>query len=868
MRPDPRTGWIRSRLTTWVRLVLRHRKLTIVLGLAAGAVCLLYAGQNLRINTDTTDMISPDLAWRQDFIAYRERFEVRHRNILIVVDADIPEQADDFATAVVEGLRQSPALYRSVFLAGSGEFFERHGLMYLSIAELEALEDRLAAAQPLLGRLQQRYDGVQLMQMIGELAERGEQSAEARRLYLEVAAAFGAAVDARPYTLSWQSLLQGEPVATARRFVLLQPRQDFTRARPAAEAMEGIRALIGELQATAPEGVRLRVTGTVAMEHEELSSVTRGAGLAGLMALTMVALVLYVTLRSFAMLAISVITLVVGLSGTAAFAAVAVGHLNLLSVAFAVLYIGLGVDFILHICLRLKEVRTNGRQLDAAIVDTMAGVGSSLVICAITTAAGFYSFIPTSFSGVSELGLISGTGMFISLLVSVTLLPALLAQFPPDADVAAARPWWGARFLNPVVQRPRTVVVLTLVTALGAAVLLPRASFDRNPVNLRDPNSESVLTLQELTADGEALPLHMVALAPDSTVASQWIAALEALSTVDGASSLDAMVPGDQQRKLLLLEDIDLLMGPGFAEFERRAIDPAEFRSAVEELNARLAESPAPTPAATGLARSVQRFLDVSSTQTTNEQRQGLLALESGLLTTLPRQLQRLAAGLTARSFGREDLPEELTSRWVAADGTELVEIAPARDISDDAAAEQFVETVRATVGTATGLPVVYQEAGRTVVRAFQMAFAYALIMVSIILWLFLRRLMESVLVIVPVLLAAGVTAALTVPLGIQFNFANVIALPLLLGVGVDNGIHMVHRMRTEPPADGSLLTTSTSRAVLASGLTTIASFGNLAFVSHLGMASMGQLLTLGMLATMAGTLVLLPALLTLRAPA
>ena len=865
MRPDSGTGWIRSGLTTWVRLILRHRKITIVFGLAAGAACLLYAGQNLRINTDTTDMISPDLPWRQDFIAYRERFEVRDRNILIVVDAEIPEHADDLAMAVADGLRQAPALYRSVFLAGGGEFFERYGLMYLSIAELEALADRLAAAQPLLGRLQQRYDGAQFMQMIGELAERGDQGAETRRLYSEVSAAFDAAADARPYTLSWQNLLQGEPVATARRFVLLQPRQDFTRVRPAAEAMEGIRALIGRLQATAPEGVRIRVTGTVAMEHEELSSVARGAGLAGLLALTMVALVLYAALRSFIVLAISIMILVVGLSGTAAFAAVAVGHLNLLSVAFAVLYVGLGVDFILHICLRLEEIRVDGRQLDAAIVDTMAGVGSSLVICAVTTAAAFYAFIPTSFSGVSELGLISGTGMFISLLVSVTLLPALLAQFLPDAGVAAARPWWGARFLSPLAERPRTVVALTLVTALAAAVLLPRVSFDRNPVNLRDPNSESVGTLEELAADGEALPLHIVALAPDGTVANQWITVLEALSTVEDASSLDSMVPGDQRRKLLVLEDIDLLMGPGFAEFERPAVDPAEFRSALEAFNLRLAENPASTAAAIGVARSVQRFLAASSTRTADEQREGLLALESGLLTTLPRQLQRLATGLTAGPFGREDLPVELTSRWVAADGTELIEIAPAQDISDDIAAGRFVETVRATVSTATGLPVVHHEAGRTVVRAFQLAFAYALLMVSIILWVFLRRFTDRVFVIVPVILAAGVTAALTVPLGLQFNFANIIALPLLLGVGVDNGIHMVHRIRTEPPAAGSLLNTSTSRAVLASNLTTIASFGNLAFVSHLGMASMGQLLTLGMLVTLATTLVLLPALLTLR---
>jgi len=868
MVPDSATGWIGRGLTVWVHLVLKFRKLTIVIGLAAGVGCLIYAGQNLGINTDTADMISPDLAWRQDFIAYRERFEARDRNILIVIDANIPEHADEIAAAVADGLRQSPALFDAVFLAGSGEFFERYGLMYLSVVELEALADRLAAAQPLLGRLQQRYDGVQLTQMIGELAERGEQSVEEQRLYSEIAAAVDAAADARLYTLSWQSLLQGEPPAQARRFVLLRPQQDFTRARPVAEAMNRIRTLIDSLQATAPEGTRIRVTGTVAMEHEELSSVVRGAGLAGLMALVMVALVLYLTLRSIAVLVISIITLVVGLSGTAAFAAVAVGHLNLLSVAFAVLYVGLGVDFILHICLRLKELRNRGRQIDAAIVETVAGVGSSLVICSVTTAAGFYSFVPTAFSGVSELGLISGTGMFISLLVSVTLLPALLAQFFPRSGVASTGAWWSVRIFSPVLRRPRAVVGLSLVVAIGAAILLPRASFDRNPVNLRDPNSESVLTLQELAADGEALPLQLVAVAPNPTIAGEWITALEALPTVSGASSLDAMVPVDQQAKLLLLEDIELLLGPGFAELDRQTLDPAEFRTALEELSTRVAESSPPSPATTELAGSLQRFLADLAAQPADEQRRVLLGLESGLLATLPRQLQRLAVGLTAGEFGREALPEELASRWVADNGAELIEIAASGDMSDSEVARQFVETVRATVSTATGLPVVHQEGGRTVVRAFQLAFSYALFMVSVILWLFLRRFMESVLVIIPVILAAGVTAALTVVLGMQFNFANIIALPLLLGVGVDNGIHIVHRMRTEPPADGDMINTSTSRAVLASGLTTIASFGNLAFASHLGMASMGQLLTLGMIVTMVATLILLPALLSLRARA
>jgi len=578
----------------------------------------------------------------------------------------------------------------------------------------------------------------------------------------------------------------------------------------------------------------------------------------------LVACVLYITLRSVVLLVISVLTLIVGLSATAAFAALAVGHLNLLSVAFAVLYIGLGVDFILHVCLRLKELTAEGMAVREALIETTRGVGSSLVICAATTAAGFYSFVPTPFSGVSELGLISGTGMLLSLLVSITLLPALLAQFYSNSGNEVSRPWLGARILGPLTRRPRMVLGIAVIVAIGTVVTLPRLSFDTNPVNLRDPTTESVTTLEELAADGEALPLNMVAIAPDRSTAASWAQELAALATVANTQTLESMVPADQQQKLAVLEDIDLLMGPGFADVSRVEPDPAEFRAALETLGVSLGQVGSPSAAA--LSSAIDGYLEPVPGQRPGGAPLSLAELEWNILRTLPGHLQRLAAGLQAQPFQRNGLPAALTDRWVTPDGRELVEIVPAGNVNDAQAAARLVESVRATVPGATGLPVIHQEAGRTVVQAFQLAFIYALAMVSIILWVFLRKLGDSVLVIVPIIFAAGVTAAIAVVTGLQFNFANIIALPLLLGVGVDNGIHMVHRVRAEPSTHRRVVETSTSRAVFASGLTTIASFGNLAFTAHLGMASMGKLLTLGMIVTLAATLILLPALLRLQA--
>jgi hopanoid biosynthesis associated RND transporter like protein HpnN len=859
------TARISSGLAWWVRRVLRFPKTTVVIVLLLAVASLGYTRGRLGINTDTANMIAAELQWRQDFDAYRESFAVRDRNLVILVDAAAPDLAEAFAADLAATLRLEPALFRSVFLAGEGEFFERNGLLYLSAEQLEDLGDRLAAAQPLIGLLTRQLNGAGVVAVARTALEESGSAADTGpldALYVELAGSFQSAAAGERRPLPWRELMTGMPDAPERHLVLVQPALDFDLIQPAREAIDRVRSIAADLQARQDIDVSVRLTGTIAMEHEELVSVTRGARFAGIAALGLVTLVLLWALRSFVLLAFSLVTLLAGLCYTAAFAAFAVGHLNLLSVAFAVLYVGLGVDFILHICLRLKELRAGPGTGDvgAALTETIAGVGTSLVICAATTAA-FYSFVPTQFEGVSELGVISGTGMLISLVISVTLLPALLALAPaasrgrPLQDGlrrAAAIAW---------LRGPKRVVPAAVVIGLLSLIALPRVTFDSNPIHLRDRESESVRAIEDLAAVSEAPLLNLIALAPDHAVAQRWARELERLPEVRQVITVDSLVPPDQADKQRLLEDIGLVMGPRFAEVTPAEFDAAALRRALEQLAAALRSVERPSEPQRALLEAsddLVAYLDAAP----GDDVRSLAALDADLTAGLARQLRRLGAGLEARPFGRADLPQELARRWVNPAGQEVVEIVPAENVNDNAAAERFVTAVRSVVPNATGLPVVHQEASATVVRSFQLAFLYALALVSLLLLFFLRGGGDMLLVLVPILFAATVTAAATVWLGIPFNFANIIALPLLVGVGVDNGIHLVHRMRTEPPKDGEPLNTSTSRAVLASGLTTIASFGNLAFSAHVGMASMGQLLTVGMAVTLAATLILLPALL------
>ncbi len=848
-------------LAAWASAVVARPRLVAAAALALSAFAAWFAAGNLGVNTDTANMIAPTIPWRQHYNEYRDAFPLRDRNLLIVIDAPAAAQADEVAGAMLRELRAQPERFRAPLLAGEGEFFDRNGLLYLGTAELAELTDRLAAAQPLLGLLEERLDGTAVLDVARRTltAEAGN-SVELASFYEELARTIRAAGDGEVSPLAWNRVIVGAPprapLERVRRIVAVQPAVDFGRMQPAAAAIADLRAIAERHQMN---GVTVRLTGTVAMEHEELLSVSRGAGLGALATLIVVALVLYAALRSWRLLVASLVTLVAGLALTAAFAAVAVGQLNLLSIAFVVLNVGLGSDYVIHVLLRYRELTAAGQVKRDALVETVRGVGSSLVLCAVTTAAGFYSFIPTTFSGVSELGLIAGTGVFFGLFVSVTLLPALVAWWDEPQATGRATTWLDPRLFAPLARRPRLVLGGAAVALVAALAVLPRVTFDSNPIHLRDPRSESVSTLLELAADGDAPLLNLVAVAPDRATARGWADALRALPQVRSASTPDALVPAEQAEKLALLEDLELLMGTDFARLARAPAYSQALAAALAELEAASATAATATDVHAAavelrarLAGGTAAYRDAT-----------LRRLDESLTADLPRELARLAGAFAAEAFDRDDLPEALAARWLASGGRELVEIAPVEDVSDNAAARRFIAAVHAVVPTATGLPVVYQEASATVVDAFERALTYAFIMVAVIIWLVLRNMKEVLLVIAPIALASVLTAALTVVVGMPFNYANIIALPLLVGIGVDNGIHVVHRMRSEGAA--RLFETSTMRAVLASALTTVASFGNLAFSSHAGTASMGILLALGLAASMTATLIVLPAWLELR---
>ena len=645
-----------------------------------------------------------------------------------------------------------------------------------------------------------------------------------------------------------------------RRFLLIQPKLDYETLNPAAKAMRELRGIAAGKNLDPAHGVRVRLTGSAALSQEELKSVEDGMGLAGMISLALVVGLLVVGLRSARMTVATLLTLVAGLVWTAGFSIFAFGSLNLISVAFAVLFIGLGVDFGVHYCLRYREEVAAGAPFAAAHPATMRKIGGALALCALTTAIGFYAFTPTDYVGLAQLGFIAGTGMFIALFASVTVLPALLALMPPGP--APARPGGGSR-LAFAPARARTVVALAAAVGFLAAYASLGARFDFDPLNLKDPKTESVRTLRDLMADGQAGRYSIEVLEKDLAAARATAARIEKIDVVDEVRSLADFVPKDQDEKLAVVADMALFLAPSLSVAGRDpAPTDAERRAALDALMPNLERlgkmdgHPAAVPARR-LAKALGRLAADGAK---------LKELEARLVTALPGRLRNLIESLDAAPVDLDALPEDLKRDYIAADGRARLEIYPKANLGDRDALIRFVETVRAAVPHATGTPVTLLESGRAIVDSFVRATLVALAGIVVLLFFILRRVRDVALVLVPMALAATMTGAFSAVFDVPFNYANVIVLPLLFGLSVDFGIHFVLRGR-EATAAAGVLSTSTPRAMTLSALTTIGSFASIALSSHPGTASMGILLTVAVALTLASALLVLPALTALAGP-
>ncbi|MGX1351455.1 hopanoid biosynthesis associated RND transporter like protein HpnN [Bradyrhizobium elkanii] len=856
-RNEVLTNIVVSVVRTCTRFALPVVIFSVLLSIGAG----FYTARNFSINTDINKLISPDLDWRKRDNQFEEAFD-RERLILAVVEAATPELTSSAAKALTAKLQAEKKNFEAITALGSGEFFEKNGLLFLPTEEVGKVAGQLESAAPLIeimagdpsirgltGALETGLAGVKRGQV------KLDNAAPPFNLISETVETVLAKGDA---TFSWRELTSDKPLTDSdkRAFIEIKPIIDYSALEPGKAATDAIRQAAADLKFPTEYHARVRLTGPVPIANEEYATVQDGAITNGIGTVVIVLVILWMALHSGKIIFAVFVNLFIGLAITTAVGLMMVGSLNLLSIAFAVLFIGLGVDFGIQFSVRYRSERFKNDNLTLALENAARRSAVPLSLAAMATAAGFLCFLPTDYKGISELGKIAGAGMLVAFVTSITVLPALLDLLNPPGEKEPV----GYAFLAPLdlfLEKHRVpIIVGTLLVTVAGLPLLHYMKFDFNPINLRNSKVESIATFLDLRKDPNTGANAINVMTRSEADAKKIEAKLEKLPEVSRVMSLDSFVPDDQPAKLKLIAQAAKTLGPAL---NPDSVDPApsdqenveSLKSSVDSLRKTAGDGKGPgAVAARRLADALQKL--AGSNQATRDRAQDVFVAPMKIV------FDQLRNTLQAQTVTLQNLPPELVDSWKTKDGLMRVEVEPKGDPNDNDNLRRFADAVLAAEPTAIGGPVSILKSGDVIVKAFIHAGILALVTIGLLLWLTLRRVVDVLMTLVPLLVAGIVTLEICVLIGLPLNFANIVALPLLLGVGVAFKIYYVTAWRQ---GRTNLLQSSLTRAIFFSALTTATAFGSLWLSSHPGTASMGKLLALSLVTTLAAVLLFQPAL-------
>lgn len=842
-----------------VAFCTRHVWLVIAAALVVGCGSAAYAAKHFAISSDISKLMSPDLPWRQRELAYQAAFPQQAEAILAVVEGPTPELTDAATRALTDRLTGQTSLFHSVRNEGDGEFFRRNALLYLPTDEVVSTAQKLGSAAPfvkvlatdpsLRGLAQALSIGLQGARMgrygIDDMVRPLTMAADT----LEQVLAGGKG------TFSWHVLVSGAPPKSEdlRRLVTLWPVLDYHALEPGKASIAAVRDAVREAKLESDFMSTVRLTGPVPLEDQEFATLREGTWLNGLVTTVCVLTILWLALRSWRIVAAVIATILVGLATTAAIGLMLVGMLNPISVAFAVLFVGLGADFAIQFSVRYRAERHDNDDLRSALISAARRVGAPLTLAAAAAAAGFLSFQPTNYTGLAQLGLIAGCGMIVAYVLSLTLLPALLMAFKPPGE---PKPLGYARLIvaDHFLQRHRIAVVAgTSLLVLAALPLLLHLHFDFSPASLRVQSSEAVKTLDLLRKEGVVTNNAQVLVQPADVASVS--KRLSALPEVARTRSLDDFVPTDQEHKLALIRHAASVLHPALSVRVAPAPSDAENVAALRRVATSLRDtagdggSPGPT-AARRLAADLDKLADEDS----DLRRKA----EAAFVVPLRMGLDDLHLSLQPHSVTRSNLPAGLVRDWTTQDGRMRVEVEPKGNVDDGDTLRTFATAMLAAEPTATGTAVETYEWGRAIIIAFIQSAVFALCAIAILLWIVLRRVGDVLLTLIPLLVAAAATLQICAATGFALNYANIIALPVLLGIGVAFKIYYVMAWRGGVV---DFLQSSLTRAVFFSALMTATAFGSLWLSKHPGTSSMGKLLALSLVCTLASAALFQPAL-------
>ena len=928
----------RPRATLWFVLVL---------ACAAAGLTVCY----IRFKTDRADLIDPDAAFHRRWLSYTESFGDTSE-LVVVVEADNPvtikQVLDDLGTRMQ---RESEPFRNVLYKVEPGALREK-GLQYLSPEQLQAGLERLDEYSPVV---RGRWDLVRIDSLVSRLRYQLEsRTASAssggpgdlrpllRHAELLSASMARYLVDRNDFRNPWPDIGpidprmrdEGQQVIY---FLNDQGNMGFLKALPVkkqkgldgtAESIDRLRELTAEVSTGHPTA-RIGVTGIPVLESDEMRRSQDDMLKASLISIAGVSIVLILGFRGFRHPALALVMLAVGMAWACGYTTLVVGHLNILSVSFAVILIGLGIDFGIHYLARYLELRHEGQMLRPALLETSSSVGTGIVTAAVTTALAFLCATLTRFLGVAELGIIAGGGILLCALATFVVLPALVSLADQSVEPRRLPTPFQGNVLRTLTSRfPLVVLLASLGVIVGVGVnavgigeegIEPRVHYDYNLLNLQADGLESVDVQKRVFKQARDSLLYAVSLADTPEEARRLRAKFEALPSVHHVEGLASRLPAsppEETRLLVQAFRAQLARLPGRPP-QLGSANPAVIGRTLEKFYLRIRNKV--DADAVEAARAIDEFLDRFERLSLRDQMAFLGEYQARMAGALLGQLRALAAASNSEPVTLADLPAELTSRFVSRKGDKakwLLQIYPKEPIWDIEPLSRFAADVRSVDPDATGTPLQNFEASRQIVKSYERAALYALAVIFFVLLVdFLNReqklltllppliivgfiamtlhtrradispvflittyvamvvaiaatvdfrnLRDTLLTLLPPLLGGGLMMfGILALLGVDLNPANLIALPLVLGIGVDDGVHVIHDFRLQK---GRYRTSSsTMNAIVLTSLTSMIGFGSMMVAAHRGLYSVGLVLVIGVGSCLFVSLVTLPAVLTM----
>lgn len=656
-------------------------------------------------------------------------------------------------------------------------------------------------------------------------------------------------------------------------FILVEPRRDASNFTDNEHFLEAIRGAITSLRPEFPD-VQAGMTGTPALSNDEMLTAfhdsTIATGLAFALTLGLLLLIVRRGPETFVMLAV----LIVSLAWSLGLITATVGHLSVFSVMFISLLVGIGIDYGIYVFFRYEEEMAQAQPPREALLVTARRTGPGILFGALAGAGTFGVLILTEFRGIQEFGFIAGVSVLMAFLAMMTLFPAALmvlrrraGQPETTGPAAIATERDEVPLIQWLLKHPTPVVLLAGAVTLASLAALPSVRFDYNRLALQAKGAESVIWEHEIMKSRRS---GFAALATADSLAELRAKrdAFAALPAVSDVVSVLKLIPSDQEAKITLLRALAPQIS-GLRVAGEGPVDVAALRASLEQLRRRLeiaqreAEGRTSTESLrSALTRSGQLLVRLEHPGPEVAPR--LARVQAVLRDDFAAKLARLQENLAPHPVTINELPAELTRKFIGASGRMLMQIYPAIDTWQREGAQEFVRQVRTVDPGVTGSPVISYEASRLMEKAYFYGTLYAAVLVTALSAVMLRRPLDALLALSPVALGVVWTLGFMHVFGLSFNLANVWGLPLIIGSAAEFGLNVTLRYREGVNSGGALFPRSAILAVLLNGLTTIGGFGSLMVARHQGIFGLGLLLTVGTVVGLASALVVLPVLLRL----